>query len=235
MINIHQLNKRFGNLIVLDDLNLDFKQGGIHTILGPNGSGKTTLIKSILGLVIPENGSIQINGKHILGEWEYRNKISYLPQIANFPQNLKVVELLRMIKDLRQENTNEKELISGFELEPYLEKKLGHLSGGTKQKVNITLTLMFDSEIIIMDEPTNGLDPVALLYLKELIAEEKLKGKTILISTHIINLVEEISDEIVFLLEGKIYFHGTVQQLKNKTSQSNLENAIAIILKNNNA
>lgn len=234
MINIKNLYKRFGKLIVLDELNLYFDKGGIHTILGPNGSGKTTLIKSILGMVIPNSGSIEINSKQVIGEWSYRNEISYLPQIAHFPQNLKVKELFNMIKDLRKGAHNEDELIAGFNLSPFLDKKLGHLSGGTSQKVNIAITFMFDSPLIILDEPTTGLDPVALLHLKKLIFEEKQSGKTILISTHIMSFVEEISDEIVFLLEGKIYFQGTIPELKEKTSQENLEKAIASILRGNN-
>lgn len=234
MINIKNLYKSFGKLLVLDELNLSFDKGGIHTILGPNGSGKTTLIKSILGMVIPNSGSIEINGKQVIGEWSYRDKISYLPQIAHFPQNLKVKELFNMIKDLRKGAHNEDALIAGFNLTPFLDKKLGHLSGGTSQKVNIAITFMFDSPLIILDEPTTGLDPVALLHLKKLISEEKENGKTILISTHIMSFVEEISDEIVFLLEGKIYFQGTISQLKEKTSQENLEKAIASILKENN-
>jgi len=234
MIKIENLHKQFGKLKVLDGLNLSFHKGGIHTILGPNGSGKTTLIKSILGLVIPNGGSINISGKQILGHWEYRNEISYMPQIAHFPQNLKVSELFEMIKDLRKGAHNEDKLVSGFKLESFLDKKLGNLSGGTSQKVNIAITFMFDSPLIILDEPTTGLDPVALIHLKKLIHEEKEKGKTILISTHIMSLVEEISDEIVFLLEGKIYFQGKVHELKEKTSQGNLENAIANILRKNN-
>ncbi len=234
MIKIENLHKQFGKLKVLDGLNLSFHKGGIHTILGPNGSGKTTLIKSILGLVIPDGGSISISGKQILGHWEYRNEISYMPQIAHFPQNLKVSELFEMIKDLRKGAHNEDKLVSGFKLESFLDKKLGNLSGGTNQKVNIAITFMFDSPLIILDEPTTGLDPVALIHLKKIIHEEKEKGKTILISTHIMSLVEEISDEIVFLLEGKIYFQGKVHELKEQTSQGNLENAIANILRENN-
>ncbi|NOX67055.1 MAG: ABC transporter ATP-binding protein [Chlorobi bacterium] len=230
MIIIKDLHKKFGKVTVLKGINLDFPDKGIHTILGPNGSGKTTLIKSILGMVIPNHGSIEFNGKKILGEWEYRNEISYLPQIANFPQNLKVKELFKMINDLRPGAKNESELIAAFQLEPYLNKKLGNLSGGTAQKVNIVITFMFDSPLIILDEPTVGLDPVALIRLKKLIHEEKGKGKTILITTHIMSLVEEISDEIVFLLDGKIYFKGTIDQLKQQTDQDNLESAIANIL-----
>ena len=234
MINIANLNKQFGKLIVLDGLNLSFEKGGIHTILGPNGSGKTTLIKSILGMVLPNSGSIEINGKQVIGMWEYRNEISYLPQIAHFPNNLKVSELFKMIKDLRKGAINEEKLIAGFKLAPFFDKKLGNLSGGTSQKVNIALTFMFNSPFIILDEPTTGLDPVSLIYLKKLILEEKSKGKTILISTHIMSFVEEVSDEIVFLLEGKIYFQGTIAMLKEKTAKENLESAIANILRENN-
>jgi len=234
MIKIENLNKRFGKLVVLDGLNLSFEKGGIHTILGPNGSGKTTLIKSILGLVIPNSGSIIINKMPVLGRWEYRNKISYMPQIAHFPQNLRVSELFGMIKDLRRGAHDENKLVKGFKLEPFLDKKLGNLSGGTTQKVNIAITFMFDSPLIILDEPTTGLDPVALIHLKKIIKEEKERGKTILISTHIMSLVEEISDEIVFLLEGNIYFQGTVSELKERNSELELEGAIANILRENN-
>jgi len=230
MIVIKNLHKQFGKVTVLNGIDLIFEDKGIHTILGPNGSGKTTLIKSILGMVIPNHGSIDFNGKQILGEWEYRNQISYLPQIARFPQNLKVKELLKMINDLRPGAENESELISTFQLEPYLDKKLGNLSGGTAQKVNIVITFMFDSPLMIFDEPTVGLDPVSLIRLKNLIQEEKMKGKTILITTHIMSLVEEISDEIVFLLDGKIYFKGSIDILKKQTKQNDLENAIANIL-----
>jgi Cu-processing system ATP-binding protein len=235
MIIIKNLHKNFGKLTVLDGLNLSFESKGIHTILGPNGSGKTTLIKSILGLVIPNKGSIEFNGKQILGEWKYRNEISYLPQIAHFPQNLKVKELFQMINDLRPGSKKQSELISLFQLESYLNKKLGHLSGGTAQKVNIVITFMFDSPLIVLDEPTVGLDPVALIRLKQLIQQEKKSGKTILITTHIMSLVEEISDEIVFILEGKIYFKGPINLLKEQTGQNNLGNAIANILEESNA
>ncbi|MCB0654437.1 MAG: ABC transporter ATP-binding protein [Saprospiraceae bacterium] len=231
MVEIKKLYKSFGPVDVLQGINLSIEDKGIIAILGPNGSGKTTLIKSILGMVIPQKGQILIDGKEVIGKWEYRNEISYLPQIANFPQNIKVRELIDMIKNLRSETSLDEELIQLFKLGPFLDKKLGNLSGGTRQKVNVVMTFMFDSPLIILDEPTSGLDPVALIYLKELIAKEKKKGKTILITTHIMNLVEEIADRVIFLLDGNIYFDGTVGMLKQQTQQSNLEHAIAEILK----
>ncbi|MBV1922970.1 MAG: ABC transporter ATP-binding protein, partial [Flavobacteriaceae bacterium] len=155
MIEIKELHKKFGKNLVLKGVDLSINEGGIFAILGPNGSGKTTLIKSILGMVIPQSGTIQLNGKSIKKDWKYRNEIDYLPQIANFPNNLTVRELIKMIKDLRANNTSEDQrLIELFKLEPFLTKKLGTLSGGTKQKVNIVLAFMFNSPLIILDEPT---------------------------------------------------------------------------------
>jgi Cu-processing system ATP-binding protein len=153
-----------------------------------------------------------------------------VPQIANFPHNLTVDELIKMVKNLRPKESDEKELIQMFGLKDFLNKKLRNLSGGTKQKVNIVLTFMFDSDVFILDEPTTGLDPISLIHLKGLIQKEKEKGKTILITTHIMSFVNEVADEIVFLLDGKIYFKGSIQALKDQTNNNNLEQAIANLI-----
>ena len=204
MVTIENLHKKFGKNQVLSGVDLTINDGGIFAVLGPNGSGKTTLIKSILGMVIPDKGNITVLNENIKKNSEYRHKIDYLPQIANFPSNLRVKELIKMIKDLRKPTNKDEQLIELFKLEPFLDKKLGNLSGGTKQKVNLVLTFMFNSPLIILDEPTTGLDPISLIRLKDLIQKEKDKGKTILITSHIMSFVEEVADEIVFLLDGKI-------------------------------
>ena len=230
MIEFKNIQKRFGKLTVLDDLDLDINKGGIFAILGPNGSGKTTLIKCLLGMVIPNKGDISFEGKSVLGKWNYRNNLNYLPQIANFPHNLTVDELIKMVKNLRPKESNEKELIQMFGLKDFMNKKLRNLSGGTKQKVNIVLTFMFDSDVFILDEPTTGLDPISLIHLKELIQKEKENGKTILITTHIMSFVNEVANEIVFLLDGNIYFKGSIEALKKQTNNNNLEHAIANLI-----
>ena len=231
MIEVKNLYKKFGKNEVLKGIDLSIKEGGIFSILGPNGSGKTTLIKAILGMVLPDSGDIFIDGKPLKNNFKYRERIDYLPQIANFPGNLKVNELIAMIKDLRgSKTTKDEQLIEIFKLQPFLDKRLTNLSGGTKQKVNLVLTFMFDSPLVILDEPTSGLDPISHLRLKNLIFAEKEKGKTILVTSHILSFVEEISDEIVFLLEGKIYFKGSIPELKSKTGQPDFEHAIASIL-----
>ncbi|SIR23358.1 ABC transporter ATP-binding protein [Maribacter ulvicola] len=229
MIHIENLQKKFGKNIVLSDLDLIIEKPGVFAILGPNGSGKTTLIKSVLGMVVPDKGNISVMGKPIKKNFKYRKKIDYLPQIANFPGNLKVYELIRMIKDLRQSPSDEERLIQLFKLEPFLDKKLSTLSGGTKQKVNIVMAFMFNSPLLILDEPTTGLDPASLIHLKNLIREQKEMNKTVLITSHIMQFVAEVSDIIVYLLEGNIYFKGSIEELKTKTGQTDLEHAIAAI------
>lgn len=231
MIEIKDLHKKFGKQEVLKGVNVSVNSGKIYAVLGPNGSGKTTMIKSILGMVKKDKGSIIVNGNNIKNSAKYREEIDYLPQIANFPGNLKVRELIKMIKDVRGKKADELILIQTFGLEPFLNKKLSNLSGGTKQKVNIVLAFMFDSPIVILDEPTSGLDPVAMLHLKALIRKAKKDNKLILITSHIISFVEEMADEIIFLLEGVIYYKGTLDGLNEKTSESNLEHAIAKLLK----
>ena len=233
MITIEALHKRFGKNSILEGIDLNLDKPGIYAILGPNGSGKTTLIKCILGMVIPDTGSIEVLGKNVKKNWNYRAELNYLPQIANFPGNLKVNELLKMIKDLRGSASEEERLIELFGLEPFMNKKLINLSGGTKQKVNIVIAFMFSSKLLVLDEPSTGLDPSALLALKELLMEEKSKGKTILITTHIMKFVEEMADEIIYLLEGNIYFKGSIEELVKVTEQEDFEHAIALISKNN--
>jgi Cu-processing system ATP-binding protein len=231
MIAVKNLRKSFGKLTVLEDLTLDLNQGGIYAILGPNGSGKTTFLKVLLGMVLPDKGTVLIDKADISKSNDYRKNLGYLPQIARFPDNITVSELINMIMDIRQEPAKPEPLIDLFDLTPFLDKKLGNLSGGTRQKVNIVLTFMFDTSILILDEPTAGLDPVSLIKLKDMIAHAKKQGKIILITSHIMNLVEELADQIIFLLEGEIYFQGSLTELKEKTQEKDLEHAIASLLK----
>ena len=234
MINIQNLHKSYQRNQVLKDISLSLDKNKIIAVLGPNGSGKTTLIKCILGLVIPQQGDIFFDDKSILGDWDYRKHISYLPQIARFPENLKIKELINLTRDIRRQDANDEDLIRWFGLEKEMNKSLRNLSGGTRQKVNMVLAFMFDSPVIILDEPTVGLDPVAITRFKELLYKEKEKGKLILYTTHIMSLVEEISDEIVFLLEGKIFFKGAVGDLNRQNGSGNLEVAITKLMEKQN-
>ena len=227
---IRNLHKAYGKTEVLKGVDLALPDGRITAVLGPNGSGKTTLIKTILGMVIGQKGEISVGGKSIEGDWLYRRDIGYLPQIARFPENLKLRELIKMVKDIRNQPAFDDELISLFGLEPYLGKPLRNLSGGTRQKVNILIAFMFDCQYLILDEPTVGLDPLALIRFKDLLTRKKEAGKAILLTTHMVSLVEELADEVIFILEGKIYFQGKIEDLKAQSNDTNLERAIAGIL-----
>ena len=150
MIKITNLIKTFGKNEVLKGIDLEISEGGVFAILGPNGSGKTTIIKTILGMVLPTSGSIEVNGEPVKNNYQYRKDIEYLPQIARFPENLKVSELIDMVQDIRGQKGNPNQLIDLFDLKLFLSTKLSNLSGGTRQKVNIVLCFMFDNDIIIL-------------------------------------------------------------------------------------
>ena len=227
---IQELHKAFSKNQVLKGIDLDFSNNGIWTILGPNASGKTTLIKAILGMVIPDSGNISINGETITNNWKYKDKISYLPQIAHFPDNLTVNELLKMIQELRNRTGDLESLINEFDLKPFLNTKIENLSGGTKQKLNLSIALMYENPIYLLDEPTAGLDPIAVINLKKILRKLKQDGKLIIITTHIIPLVEELTDKIIFLLEGKIKFCGLKTELQQNYNSKSLEESIAALL-----
>jgi len=233
MIKIEGLHKYYGKHHVLKDINLDIGEAGIYAILGPNGSGKSTLLKSIIGLVNPGQGNIRVNGTSVGDTHTYRNNISYLPQIARFPDNLRVYELIRLIKDIRDQEADESELVSLFQVESEMRKKLRNLSGGTRQKVNMILGFLFDTPYLVLDEPTVSLDPVSLAKFRKIISEKKKQGKVIIYTTHIMNLVEELSDSIILLMEGRMIFKGGLEEIYKKTGSSSLENAISMLVDRN--
>lgn len=228
MIRIDHLDKSYKHLHVLRDITIGFESGRTTALLGPNGSGKTTLIKTILGLVRQDSGTVLVNGCDTRGEWAYRSGIGYMPQIARYPENLSVDELLAMIADVRNAApVRKEELIDIFELEPHRTKSMRSLSGGTRQKVSAVAALMFESPVLIMDEPTAGLDPLMARRLKDVLLEEKNRGRTILLTTHILSEIEELSDDIAFILEGGVMFHGSRERLLTQTGCGDVEHAIA--------
>lgn len=234
-IDIKNIHKTFKKNYVLKGIDLSVNQGGIWAVLGPNASGKTTLIKTILGMVLPDKGQIYIDNENVLGKWEYKKTINYLPQIARFPENLTILELFKMIEELRNSPGNLQPLIDRFDIKPHLKTKLSNLSGGTKQKVNLALALMYDNPIYIFDEPTAGLDPLALIELKDILFHLKEQNRIVIITTHIMSLVEELADNIVFLLEGEIHFNGSPTELKKIHKGKNLERSIAKMLSDSNS
>ncbi len=231
MIEINNLVKKFGKSEVLKGINLSIDAGKVTAIVGPNGSGKTTLIKSVLGLVRPTSGVIEVDGENIRGNFNYKNKIGYMPQIARYPENLTANELVSLIKELRNSNDlSAEELIKSFKLSDEMEKPFKNLSGGTRQKVSAIIAFAFNPKIYFLDEPTAGLDPVSSSYFKDLVLKEKHNKKTIVLTSHIMSEVQELADEIVFLLEGEIKFMGTIESLLKNQKETKLERAIAELM-----
>jgi Cu-processing system ATP-binding protein len=231
MVNIIGLRKQFGRLQVLKDLDCHIDRGKVTAVIGPNGSGKTTLIKIILGLTRPDAGKVIVDGIELDGGCAYRSKIGYMPQMAHFPDNLSAMEVINMVQDLRgNPQRQDQELMDAFALSNELHKPLRTLSGGNRQKVSAVLAFLFDPQVLILDEPTAGLDPVASSVLKDKIQQEKEAGKTFVLTSHIMSEVEELADTIAYLHEGRIQFMGSIKELKQSVGQARLERAIARIM-----
>jgi Cu-processing system ATP-binding protein len=231
VIRIESVRKRFGDLEVLKGVDLAIERGRITAIVGPNGSGKTTLIKMLLGLVKPDGGRITWENVVLNGDCHYRQRIGYMPQIVRFPENLSGRELLAMISDVRSrprlDTSIDAELIDAFSLEADLDKPFRTLSGGTRQKVNAALAFRFRPELLILDEPTAGLDPVAARALKQKVRRERENGRTVIITSHNMAELESLADDVAFLLEGRVRYRGTLDALKHETEEPDLEGAIA--------
>jgi len=234
MIEVSDLYKRFGKLEVLKSITAGFATGKSYAMIGPNGSGKTTLIKCILGMVIPDKGSISVNNKRIANDWMYREQIGYMPQIGRYPDQMKIGQIFDMIRDLRGNTTTiDDDLIKEFKLDRMHNKRMHTLSGGTRQKVSAALAFLFDPAILILDEPTAGLDPIAVEALKAKILSESSRSKTFLITSHIMSDLDELSSHLVYLEEGKILFNDSIDLLKEATGEVKLGRAVATIMRRN--
>ena len=233
MIEIQNLTKKFNKFTALDEVSLSFNNGHSIALIGPNGCGKTTMIKCILGLNVVEDGDILVDGKSVKEDYKYRENIGYMPQIGRYPENMTIEETIKMIKDTRKNSGDnlDTELLEAFELQNIYDKKMRTLSGGTTQKVSAVLAFLFDPKVIILDEPTAGLDPLATEILKNKIIKEKNKGKLIIITSHLLSELDEIISEIVFMNEGKVVVHQSVEDLKKETNTEKISDGIISILK----
>lgn len=233
MIKIKNLTKKFNKFTALQNIDLECKKGHSIAFIGPNGCGKTTLIKCILGLNVVESGDILVSGNSVKNDFLYREKIGYMPQIGKYPENMTIGQTIKMIQNNRKNVENiDTELLEAFELPKLYDKKMSTLSGGTTQKVSAVLAFMFHPEIIILDEPTAGLDPLASEILKNKIIKERKNGKLIIITSHLLSELDDMVNEIVFINEGKILVHQSVEDLKTETQQTKISDAITNILKN---
>ena len=229
MIIANNISKQFGKLKALDNVSITCLRGECIALIGPNGSGKTTFIKCILGMVVCDSGFISFNGKNILHDWDYRANIGYMPQIGRYPDNMTIGQVLEMMKDIRNKKDAalDEDLIRQFGLDQLLGKRMRTLSGGTRQKVSASLAFLFDPDVLILDEPTAGLDPLSSEVLKEKILLEKEKGKLIMISSHVLSELDGLVTQVIYMQDGKLCFHRDVVDLQLASGENKLSKAIA--------
>jgi len=235
MIIANNVTKRFGRVDALKNVSVTCQKGECIGLIGPNGSGKTTLIKCILGMVVPDSGFMTFNGKNISHDWQYRQMIGYMAQSSRYPENMTVGQVISMMKDIRKKSENlklDEELLQAFQLDSLLQKRMRALSGGTRQKVSACLAFLFTPEVLILDEPTAGLDPVAAEILKQKILAEKAKGKLVLLSSHILSELDELVTQVIFMQEGQLLFHHSLEKLRKDTGQQKLSKVIANLMAN---
>jgi Cu-processing system ATP-binding protein len=231
MIEFSRVTKRFGTAEVLRGVDLSINPGRVMGLIGSNGAGKTTLIKLLLGLAHPTSGIIRVNGKRTDADESYRAMIGYMPQIMRFPENLTARELLAMMGDLRGAAAgSDQEIVEHLRLSDQLDKPLRVLSGGTRQKVNAALALFLEPEVLVLDEPTAGLDALSSAILKDTIRARRAQGATVLVTSHIMSELEELCDDVAFLLDGVVHYAGPIGELTRHTRQANLERAVAALM-----
>jgi ABC-type multidrug transport system ATPase subunit len=215
------LTKCFQDKKSLDHVSFSIPQGKILALCGGNGAGKSTLIKIITGILSPTEGELMMNGQTVnTKSIAYKTMFSYMPDRMLFHPQLTGYEVLKFFAKLR--GLSENRVITWIEkvgLTEALHKQVKHYSKGMQQRLSLAQALMSDTPFIILDEPTNGLDPYWVFVFKNLLKEEKQKGKTILFSTHILSIVEELADEAVFLDQGKVLASGTINEIVNNGSE----------------
>ena len=228
-LNVYNLNKKFGNKVVLSNINLTINKNEIFGLIGLNGAGKTTFIKTILDLLDADSGNIEIMGLSSIYTKSRRN-LRYLPEKFQVSSMLKGIEFLKIFSNFNQKNENILNEI--YELTDLLaldrkalSNKVSKYSKGMMQKLGLISTFLGKSDLVILDEPMSGLDPKARICLKELLLKSKLEGKSIFFSSHVLSDIDEICDRIGILHNNKILFIGTPKELKEKHNQISLEKA----------
>ena len=221
MIETEGLSKYYGDFIAVEDLSFSIKRGEVVAFLGPNGAGKSTTMKMLTGYLAPSRGTARVCGLEVAGNRdEVANRIGYLPENGPLYEEMTPLSLLNFFGDARSIPSSQKasrieQVIDQCALQTVLNKPIGKLSRGFRQRVGMANVLLHEPDVLIMDEPTAGLDPNQVLEVRKTI---KGLGKTILLSTHILQEVPEVADRIILINHGRLIFEGTPDELKSEPS-----------------
>lgn len=231
LVRFRDLHKSFAAFPVLAGIDLSFRRGEVTAVVGPNGAGKTTLIKCLLGLVRPDRGIVEVDGNPVDSNGEYRRGIGYMPQNPSFPENLTGREVISLIRDMRGSHTPvDLSLQRLLNVEGELDKPIRTLSGGTRQKISAVVAFLFDPHLLVLDEPTAGLDPVSSAAFKDHVRSVRERGVGVILTSHVMSDLEALSDRVVFLLDGRVRFDGALDDLRHETGERTLERAISRLL-----
>ena len=226
MLQIKNLTKHFKNTRAVDHISLNVRRGDVYGFLGPNGAGKTTSIRMIMGIIKPDFGSIKLNGKDI--NTIERKTLGYLPEDRGLYQKQNLNEILNyfgLLKGLEKKEaySRSSHWLERFNLADQKMRKVEELSKGNQQKIQFILALLHDPQFIILDEPFTGLDPVNQILLKEIIKEKQSEGKTIIFSTHQMDQVEKLCNNLCLINNGKLILEGSLSEIRSSHSNNAIE------------
>lgn len=218
LIKCESLTKRYGKKVALWNFSMEIPGGKIIGLLGPNGSGKTTLIKSLSGILTLDAGKIEIAGKSI--GVESKKVVSYLPERPYFSSSLKVKDMINFFEEFYEDFRREvaEEMLKSLQIDG--KSKIGSLSKGTREKVQLVLVMSRRAKVYLLDEPIGGVDPAARDFILKTILTNYSEDASVLISTHLISDVEKVLDEVIFIKQGKMVLHESVDEIRMKEKKS---------------
>ena len=225
VVDVRRVSKSFGGNRVVDEVSFEVGAGEIFGLVGPNGAGKTTTIRMLMDIIKPDAGELRLFGEH-LGE-ETKNRVGYLPEERGLYKKLTVMEVLTYLASLKdvppgRAKSRAAELLQRTNMLPHQSKKIEELSRGMGQLIQFIATIIHDPDLVILDEPFSGLDPVNIFLLKEMIAELRGQGKSIILSTHLMNEVEELCDRILMINKGQAVLYGSLKEIKSQYRQNSI-------------
>ncbi|MDH3529238.1 MAG: ATP-binding cassette domain-containing protein [Acidobacteriota bacterium] len=216
-LRVNGVSKQFGSFTAVDNLSFEVSAGRIFGFLGPNGAGKTTTIRMIVGITIPDSGSVELFGDSVSPD--IQDRIGYLPEERGLYKKMKIQDQLRYfaaLKGIRQHEADKRidYWLDRMNLSEWKKKKTTDLSKGMSQKLQFASTMLHDPDLIVLDEPFSGLDPVNVEFMKSVIAEVKSKEKTIIFSTHLMETAEKLCDDILLINKARKVISGSLREIK---------------------